>query len=218
MRRGYYKRVNRRSKKLLIQLFICIMIVIAVISIKKADITMTNKVLEYIETGLSVEYNLKEVPSKTLAVAKKIPKVPQKIVGLFKKDENQYAFSPPVDQVEVISTFGNDYDPVTEQRSFQRGIDYYSPKPIDVYAIGDGVVTEIGNSNVYGDYIKITHNNDMFSIYGGCSSIYTEKSQNVKKGDILASVVSPDEDPNFFHFELWVNGEIVNPDEYIEFN
>lgn len=218
MGRKPYKRNKRTFNKVIVQILICIIIVVVVIGLKKADITMTNKILNVVETGINTEYNLKEIPSKTIAVLKKIPQLPLQVAKIISNKDQNIAFSPPIDEGEVISTFGSSYDSVTETGSFQRGIDYYSPKTMDIYSIGDGVVTEVGNSNIYGDYIKIRHGQQIFSIYGSCSSIYVNNAQNIKKGDILASVEPSGNDPTYFHFELWVDGEIVDPEEFIDFN
>jgi murein DD-endopeptidase MepM/ murein hydrolase activator NlpD len=216
--RKYYKKSNRKGYKIIIQILFCIIIVVVVISIKKADMTMTNKLLSIVETSLTKEYNFKEIPSNTVGALKKIPELPLKVAKLIQGKNEQLAFSPPVDEGQVISTFGSSYDSIIGTESFQRGIDYYSPKNMDIYSIGDGIVTETGHSNVYGNYIKIHHGQQIFSIYGGCSSIYVNSAQNIKKGDILASVDSSGDDPNYFHFELWMNGEIVNPEEYMDLN
>ncbi len=218
MRRKFYKKNKSTFNKVVVQILVCIIIVITVIGIKKADVTMTNKFLSIVDTAINKEYSIKEIPSKTFAILKKIPELPLQVAKRIQNRDEQMAFSPPIDQGEVISTFGSSYDSVTETGSFQRGIDYYSPKTMDIYSIGDGVVTEVANSNVYGNYIKIHHGEQVFSIYGSCSSIYVNNDQNIKKGDILASVEPFGDDPTYFHFELWVNGEIVDPEEFIDFN
>lgn len=219
MRKKYIRKNTKTIiRNFIVQIWICIIIIILVISIKKADITMTNKFLSIIETGLKYEYDFKNAPGKAVAVIKRIPEIPLKTAKIFTGKNKEYAFNPPIDQGEVISTFGSSYDVATETSHFQRGIDYYSSKPMDVYAIGDGIVTEVGNSNVYGNYVKIHHGEQIFSIYGGCSSVYVKDTQKIKKGDILASIESVSSDPQYFHFELWVNGEIVNPEDYIDFN
>lgn len=217
MRRNYYiKNRKKPYKRIIAQIIICIIIVITVIGIKKADMTMTNRIFKVIETGLSVEYNFKELPKKAWSAMKKAPEIPLKVAQVFNKNDNTLAFSPPIDNGEVVSTFGTSFEPITESSSFQRGVDYYSDRELTIYSIGDGLVTEIGNSNVYGDYIKIHHGNQIFSIYGGCSNIYIEDAQSVKKGDILASANTDSDNETCFHFELWVDGEVVDPNEYID--
>jgi len=74
---------------------------------------------------------------------------------------------------------------------------------------------QIRASSQYGKYIKVVHGDDIVSIYGGCSQIYVESLEKVKKGQLIASI-SP-ENNGHLSFELWVKDEIVNPADYIEF-
>ncbi|MCG8483532.1 MAG: M23 family metallopeptidase [Clostridia bacterium] len=217
MKRKFYKRKDRRLfGTIIMQILICIFIVIAVIGLKKANMTFTNRIFNVVESGFNMEFDFKEASITAFNTIKKAPELPVKIAGLFKKTDYTYGFVPPVDQGNIISTFGSSYDSVTETGSFQRGVDYFSQEEeIIVYSIGDGVVEEVANSTTYGDYIKVNHGNDIFSIYAKCTNIYVEKEQKVSKGDILASVNTYEDSQSFFHFELWIEGEIVDPNDYI---
>ena len=74
MRKKYFRKNTKKIiRNLIVQIWICIIIIILVISIKKADITMTNKFLSIIETGLKYEYDFKKAPGKAVAVIKRIP-------------------------------------------------------------------------------------------------------------------------------------------------
>lgn len=212
-----YKNKNKRYvKKVIVQIIICIFIIITVIGIKKADTTITNRIFNVIDVGINMEFSFKEASVTAFNSIKKVPELPVKIAGLFKKSDHTYAFVPPVDNGNIISTFGSSYDSITETGSFQRGVDYFSEEgEIIVYTIGNGVVTEIASSNNYGDYIKVDHGNNIFSIYAKCTNIYVEKDQKVNKGDILASVNTYENSQNCFHFELWIDGNIVDPNDYI---
>jgi murein DD-endopeptidase MepM/ murein hydrolase activator NlpD len=92
---------------------------------------------------------------------------------------------------------------------------FQSDEELQVFSIGGGIVSEIGVSDQYGKYIKIVHGDDIVSIYGGCSQIYVQSLEKVKKGQLIASV-SP-ENNGYLSFELWVDDEIANPADYIEF-
>lgn len=216
------RKFNRRKGKkvlrtMVMQIIICIFIVIAVISIKKANMTFTNRIFNIVETGIHMEFDIKEATLTAFNSVKKIPQLPVKVAGLFKNTDYTYGFIPPVDQGNVVSTFGSSYDSVMETGSFQRGVDYYSQaEELVVYSIGDGVIAEVANSNIYGDYIKVDHGDQVFSIYSKCTNIYVEKDQKISKGDILASVQTYGDSQSCFHFELWIKGEIVDPNDYIK--
>ena len=126
-------------------------------------------------------------------------------------------FSPPADEAAVISTFGEKtgYNAGEAQNGFERGMTFQSDKELQVFAVGGGIVSEIGQSSQYGNYVKVVHGDDIVSIYGGCSQIYVKSLEKVKKGQLIASV-NP-ENNGHLSFELWVKDEIVNPADYIEF-
>ncbi len=114
----YYKKNKRAGSRMIVQILICIIIVVFVISLKKADLTMTNKLLSIIETSLTTEYNFKEIPSRTVGFLKKIPELPLQAARLIQNKDEQLAFSPPVDEGQVISTFRSSYDSVYETEKF----------------------------------------------------------------------------------------------------
>ncbi len=212
--------INRRGRvdlrKFLTQVIVCIILVITVIIIKKANSTVTNKISTMIETSIKQELTIKDVATRTVDGIKYIGSIPRNIAGRFIQDNNQFAFISPIDEGNVISTFGGSYNQLEEKSTFQRGIDYISQGEIQVHAAEDGVITLVSNSNNYGNYIKVNHDETVFSIYSNCTNIYVSEGQKVKKGDLLASVTNEEEADNWFHFELWMDGEIVDPSEYIQ--
>ena len=217
--RGIIRRRGKHSyKKFLTQVIICIIVVITVIIIKKTNSTVTNKIFTMVQTSITREMDIKDIAQKAVNGVKTVGSMPRNIADKFFKESHKYAFISPVDEGSVISTFGNNYNQVEEKSSFQRGVDYISEGEIQVHASEDGIVTSISESSNYGKYIKINHDETVFSIYSNCTNVYVDEGQTVKKGDILASTNSAGDGDNWFHFELWMDGEIVDPSEYIKLN
>ena len=214
--RRYIKRRKNYGATLLKQILVCIVIVLLVIVIKKMDIAIVNETLETFQAKLDRDYKTSEIIQSTRDLFAKAKEVPETIAAAFQKSESKLAFSPPADEAAIISTFGEKSSYYgSEENGFERGMKFQSEKELQVYSVGGGIVSEIGESGQYGKYIKIVHGDDIVSIYGGCTQIYVKSLEKVKKGQLIASI-SP-ENNGFLRFELWANDEIVNPASYIAF-
>lgn len=220
MYRKRYKRKKNYGATLLKQMMICIIIVLLVIVIKKMDIAIVNQSIETLQSKLDKDYTLSKIAMIAKDNAKdtfgKVKDVPDSIREAFLNSDRKLAFSPPTDEAAIISTYGEQLNYFgKEETGFERGMKFSSEKEIQVYAAGGGTVAEIGKSSQYGNYIRIAHGNKIETIYGGCTKIYVKSLEKVKKGQIIASV-SP-ENNGYLSFEMWVDGEIVNPASYVQF-
>ncbi|MEL7654494.1 MAG: M23 family metallopeptidase [Bacillota bacterium] len=214
--RRYIKRRNNYGSTLLKQILVCIVIVLLVIVIKKMDIAIVNETIETFQAKLDRDYQTSEIVESAKNLVGKAKEIPESVAAAFQRSESKLAFSPPADEAAIISTFGEKTSYYgSEENGFERGIKFQSDKELQVYAVGGGIVSEVGVSNQYGNYIRIVHGDEIVSIYGGCTQIYVKSLEKVKKGQLIASI-SP-ENNGFLNFELWSNDEIVNPASYIEF-
>ena len=98
-----------------------------------------------------------------------------------------------------------------------KGLDIAASNGTPIKAAADGVVTYAQyNSGGYGNLVKISHGNGVESYYGHCSKLYVKVGQTVKAGDTIAAVGSTGNSTgNHLHFEIRVNGEQVNPQNYL---
>lgn len=70
-----------------------------------------------------------------------------------------------------------------------------------------------------GYVVVIQHNNGMISVYKHALTVYKKMGEIVKKGEVIAAVGNTGElttGPHL-HFELWIDGNAVDPQEYIVF-
>jgi murein DD-endopeptidase MepM/ murein hydrolase activator NlpD len=81
----------------------------------------------------------------------------------------------------------------------------------------DGVVEYIGESKIYGQYIKLRHAGGVTTFYAHCSKLCARKGQKVSMGDIIAKVGESGNatGPNL-HFEIKLDGVFLNPLNYID--
>lgn len=125
----------------------------------------------------------------------------------------------PIEGVEgawVSSTYGWREHPVDGEDRFHCGVDLAVNSGSPVYAFADGVVDYIGESDIYGLYLQIQHDNGVTSFYAHCSALLVQEGQEVKRGDLVAqsgatgNVTGP-----HLHFELRKDGVLLNPLYYI---
>ncbi len=119
---------------------------------------------------------------------------------------------PPVRGV-VTSSFNRD------SRHF--GIDVVPGRPGElVSAVMDGVVVFTGWTMETGYVIHLQHNNNLLSIYKHNAALLKETGDVVRSGDAISAIGDSGEiytSGPHLHFELWLNGEPVDPEKYILF-
>jgi len=125
-------------------------------------------------------------------------------------------FRFPLRSYRITSSYGMRQNPVTGNMRVHQGIDLAAPAGTEVYAAGDGVVTETGNDPIYGNYIIIKHNNNWASLYGHLQRIGTTLRANVRSGTLIGWVGSTGQSTGpHLHFELRQNGKPRDPDKLL---
>ena len=99
------------------------------------------------------------------------------------------------------------------------GVDIVMPENSPVHSISEGIVVFSEWTSATGFVIIIEHLNGLTSIYKHNSSIVKNQGDRVDTGEIIAFTGNTGElttGPHL-HFELWYQGEPVDPQSYIEF-
>lgn len=101
------------------------------------------------------------------------------------------------------------------------GVDYKSEEVFDVVSILDGTVIEVKEDAILGNVVQIKHTNDIISVYQSLSEVDVKKDDKILAGQIIGksgqSNINKDIG-NHLHFELYYQGQIVNPEEYYDKN
>jgi murein DD-endopeptidase MepM/ murein hydrolase activator NlpD len=119
---------------------------------------------------------------------------------------------------KVISGFGSRIHPITKKKEFHKGIDIVAKEGTPIMAVFDGIIVVAEEFGSYGNYVKINHGNEMYSIYAHCKKLYTRKGEKIKKGNVIASVGNTGSTTgNHLHFEVWKGNEVIDPLEIINF-
>ena len=125
--------------------------------------------------------------------------------------------NPVGDEYQVSSNFGKRYHPILKKEKFHSGIDIKTPLGTHVKATADGVVEEIKESNGYGKYIVLKHDNDYSTLYATLGEYKVFVGQKVDKGQIIAlSGNSGISTAPHLHYEVIKQGKKVDPADYFE--
>jgi murein DD-endopeptidase MepM/ murein hydrolase activator NlpD len=125
-------------------------------------------------------------------------------------------FRFPLRGFTLTSAFGPRVNPVTGRFRFHEGLDLAAPMGTDVFAAGEGVVTETGSDPVYGNYVVIQHRDNWASLYGHLSQITVALRQEVRSGTLIGKVGSTGQSTGpHLHFELRRNGKAQDPGRHL---
>ncbi|GAB4328542.1 MAG: hypothetical protein OHK0038_02400 [Flammeovirgaceae bacterium] len=99
------------------------------------------------------------------------------------------------------------------------GVDIVTKKDEPVKCIADGTVIVSSWTQDAGYVIGVQHKNNIISFYKHNAILLKKVGETAKVGDILAVVGNSGEmtDGPHLHFELWYNGNPINPQDYIGF-
>lgn len=102
------------------------------------------------------------------------------------------------------------------RRSKHTGLDIACSTGTDIKVVSDGTVTFASRQGSYGNLVKVDHGNGIETWYGHCSKIYTKIGTKVNAGDVIAAVGSTGNSTGpHLHFEIRINGNTVNPQNYV---
>ena len=96
------------------------------------------------------------------------------------------------------------------------GIDYLLKEKFDVFSVYDGNVIKVEDDELLGKTVEIKHDNNIISVYQGLSEVSVKKGDTISQGTkIGVSGTSKINSGlgNHLHFEIYVNGEVVNPED-----
>ncbi|MGE5382793.1 MAG: M23 family metallopeptidase [Omnitrophica WOR_2 bacterium] len=99
------------------------------------------------------------------------------------------------------------------------GVDVVARKNEAIKAVYDGVVIFSEWSSETGHVIAIQHTNNVVSVYKHNSVLLRKQGAYVRAGESIAIIGESGEYTTgpHLHFELWINGSPVNPEDFIIF-
>lgn len=133
------------------------------------------------------------------------------------KERDVYRTTPqglPVDG-QLSSGFGMRVHPKYGSRKFHSGVDLTAPRGTPVHATADGIVSYSGWSKGSGNIVVIEHGLGFSTVYAHNSKNLIQVGQTVQRGQKIATTGSTGVSTGpHVHYEIWKNGECVNPAKF----
>jgi murein DD-endopeptidase MepM/ murein hydrolase activator NlpD len=111
---------------------------------------------------------------------------------------NPLSGSPLSSIAEVLTSYGWQIDPSTEQYVFQSGVTLQAEAGAPVLAAGAGTVAFAGQQATYGNLVVINHNQGIQTRYAQLGSISVQVGQQVNTGTPIGTVSTTSPAPLWF--------------------
>jgi len=99
------------------------------------------------------------------------------------------------------------------------GIDIVGKANSDISVVAEGTVTLAEWTTETGYVIQVQHKNNLLTVYKHNARLLKKEGDKVKEGEIIAVMGNTGKETTgpHLHFEMWLNGVSLNPEEYIKF-
>jgi murein DD-endopeptidase MepM/ murein hydrolase activator NlpD len=112
----------------------------------------------------------------------------------------------------MSSTFGMRRHPILGYTRMHAGVDFAARYGSPIYAVTDGVISYAGRHGGHGNYVRIEHGSGLATGYAHMSRIAAAPGQRVRRGQVIGYVGSTGLSTGpHLHYELYRNGQVVNP-------
>lgn len=184
------------------------------ISLENMVAIKNSKIVQLSEDEIKLHQQISEYQEQILNIEKEIKLLAIASVGA------EYIGGimdwPVPGYTRITSQFGMRTHPITGVYKLHTGVDIGAPIGADFIAANDGVVVKAGYNVAYGNMVVLDHGGGITTLYAHGSEILVELGQVVTKGTPILKVGSTGYSTGpHAHFEVRVNGEYVEPLDYI---
>jgi len=163
------------------------------------------------EGSIDVEALKREVQSSVAAV--------EEIKKYLAREQDAYRVTPagwPAPG-RISSVFGMREHPRYGGRKLHTGIDITMPVGTPLHATADGVVSFADRSGGNGNIVVVEHGRSLSTVYAHNTRNVVKAGQAVKRGEVIAYSGSTGVSTGpHVHYEVWRNGQSVNPAPFLE--
>lgn len=139
-----------------------------------------------------------------------------------KKEQEKIEAMPEINGIKLASipvtgTITSRYGVSSRiRKSTHTGLDISAKTGTPIQVVAKGTVTFASTNGAYGKLVKVDHGNGVETWYAHTSKIYVSIGQKVEAGEVIAAVGSTGNSTGpHLHLEIRVNGEHVNPQNYL---
>lgn len=116
----------------------------------------------------------------------------------------------------ITSQFGMRTHPITGVYKLHTGVDIGAPRGAQFIAANDGIVTYAGYNAAYGNMVIVDHGGGITTLYAHGNKILVNVGDKLYQGNPVLEVGSTGYSTGTHaHFEVRINGEYVEPLDYI---
>ncbi len=103
-----------------------------------------------------------------------------------------------------------------EGRRPHLGIDIAGPRDTPILAVAPGEVVRVGTDDYLGNYVEIRHGLGYLTVYGHLARAAVNAGERVQGGQVIAYMGDSGQTTGtHLHFEMWRQGEAVDPRRYL---
>jgi murein DD-endopeptidase MepM/ murein hydrolase activator NlpD len=203
--------------RFLMQCFISLVTVAAVLLINNINMSLTNTISEGIKTTINWNMDFSKALGTFSNIGNIIPEAKESLgtakVGMESFEDNP-SFIMPVEG-EITSEYGERVHPVFKTVKMHNGIDIDGKIGTPIKSSTAGTVLKVGEDSINGKYIRVK-SGKYEVVYAHCYKISAKEGQSIKQGDILGEVgdTGLTSGPHL-HFEVQENGKSVSPMEML---
>lgn len=184
------------------------------ILLENMSIIKNNKLQSLTEEELALEQSVEEYQKQIADIETEIRLLAIANVG------SEYVGGsmawPVPGYTRITSPFGMRTHPITGVYKLHTGCDIGAPYGAQFIAANDGIVTYAGDNTAYGNMVIIDHGGGVTTLYAHGSKILVNVGDVVSQGTPVLEVGSTGYSTGAHaHFEVRINGEYVQPLDYI---
>lgn len=121
----------------------------------------------------------------------------------------------PVNGV-LVSPYGTRTHPYEDRMEMHYGIDVAADDGSPVYAAFSGRVSLVQEHPVFGITVYVEHDESMVTIYGRIAEPQVSSGEQIIRGQMLGVVAADSQADSHLHFEVWKDGQPVDPQEFLD--
>ena len=112
------------------------------------------------------------------------------------------------------------YNSTLKRYQTHKAIDFFAEEGADVYAVYDGVVSDIQTTLLTGTTVTVDHGNGLYTVYNSLADgdgVFVGQAvrQGAKIGEVSVSNRQEAAEGAHLHFQVIENGETINPAKYL---
>ena len=135
------------------------------------------------------------------------------------------------DKVVVSKSYYDMHDEETKQQQSlvyyentylqNSGVLYSSDEVFEVLSVMEGTVTKVSQDDILGNVVEISHNNNLKTVYYSLNNVTVKENEQVSGSTVIGESGDnslENEKENCLLFEVYYNGEALDPEEFYTMN